>query len=130
MPGIPRHAPDPSICLGVNEQLDLPENRKLCRCIKRAIGLSPEAPHRLSESLGRNIAAALIHLSSTITMRDDAGVRHAVTKGVKMALPFCSWFSEDFLKDIQKYISDAFVRLQHRCNFYPLISGYCGCVCK
>src|SRR5947209_1828686 len=57
-------------------------NRKFRRCTKRAIGLSSEAPHRLADPLGRNIRTDFIHLSSAITMRDDAGVRHAVTKHV------------------------------------------------
>src|SRR3954447_12931899 len=57
-------------------------NRKLGRRTKRAIGLSSEAPDRLGKPLGRNTITDFVHFPGAIAMRDDTGIRHAVTERV------------------------------------------------
>jgi hypothetical protein len=56
--------------------------RKLCGGTEGAIGLGSVTPHGTPQPLRRNAVAYSIYMSGSITVRDDARIRHAVAKRI------------------------------------------------
>jgi hypothetical protein len=66
---------------------------ELCGGTEGAVGLCSVTPHRTSQPLGRNTISDLIDTSGPIAVRDDARIRHAVTKRVLALLDVARVYS-------------------------------------